>query len=227
MSNSIIHLNIGGHFFSTTFSTLTQRIGSEPENVFTQIFQNQFVIEKDQEGRIFFDRDGEYFNYILNYLRQQGNVNEINFPFENRQIISQLILESKYFGFHHLTNYLIFKNKKEVKLKFEKFSPLRGKNAFLFRNGKSFTSFKSGWATIYVESPLDFKKNNFIEFDLKISNNSKCHFGIQKRSLIHFDRNSLPNSLFSISNLNNGINRIGITVDFEIRVRNSTIKNQS
>jgi hypothetical protein len=226
MSNSVIHLNVGGHLFSTTLSTLNQRIGNESENVFTQIFQNQFVIEKDQEGRIFFDRDGKYFSYILNYLRQKGNVKEINFPFGNHQFISQLILESKFFGLHHLTDYLIFKDKKEINMKFERFSPLRGKNAVLHQNGKSFSSVKSGWSTVSLYPPLDFNMINFIEFDLTISNTTKCHFGIQKRNLIQFNRNSLPNSLFSVSQLQNRRNRIGIMVDFEMKVRISRIFNQ-
>jgi len=68
-----VTLNVGGEKFVTTWSTLT-RINN---SYFTSLLSNNsWKQQLDGKGRIFIDRNGELFTYILDYLR----TGEIDFP---------------------------------------------------------------------------------------------------------------------------------------------------
>jgi len=56
---SIVEINVGGKIFATTIQTMTNQ-GS--------LFTN-FQAKCDSQGRVFVDRDGTHFRWILNYLR--------------------------------------------------------------------------------------------------------------------------------------------------------------
>jgi len=62
--SSVIKLNVGGTKFTTSRSTL-----SKHEGYFKAMFSGRHSFELDEEGYYFIDRDGTYFPYILNYLR--------------------------------------------------------------------------------------------------------------------------------------------------------------
>ncbi|XP_015682103.1 BTB/POZ domain-containing protein KCTD14 [Protobothrops mucrosquamatus] len=60
----IIELNVGGEIFTTTLNTLKKHPGSKLAEIF-----GQAKPRRDSAGRIFIDRPGTYFKYILEYLR--------------------------------------------------------------------------------------------------------------------------------------------------------------
>ena len=62
---AIVHLNIGGHRFSTTAGTLL----SKGENYFSALLSGRLPLARDECGAIFIDRNGRYFEPILDYLR--------------------------------------------------------------------------------------------------------------------------------------------------------------
>jgi len=63
-SNEIIHLNVGGHFYSTTFGT----VSTSP--FFSSMFGgNLRPSSLDSNGRYFIDRNGEAFRVVLEFLR--------------------------------------------------------------------------------------------------------------------------------------------------------------
>lgn len=70
-SNQIVKLNIGGYKYETTVNTLT----SGKPNFFSSLLQNNMPSFKDENGYYFIDRDGKYFEPILEFLR----TGEINF----------------------------------------------------------------------------------------------------------------------------------------------------
>ncbi|XP_077307492.1 BTB/POZ domain-containing protein KCTD14 [Lithobates pipiens] len=72
----IVQLNIGGDLYTTTLGTLKKYQGSK----LFEMFNGQPKLRTDAEGRYFIDRDGKYFKYILEYLR-------------NGQVPNQCILE--------------------------------------------------------------------------------------------------------------------------------------
>lgn len=66
MPYEVIELNIGGHYFATTRTTLTK----EPESMLGRMFNGDLEPSlKDGSGRYFVDRDGSAFQHVLTYLR--------------------------------------------------------------------------------------------------------------------------------------------------------------
>lgn len=59
-SRNTVRLNIGGHLYTTTKSTLTK---------YSSNALNKILLNLDDEGNVFVDRDGRMFQYILEFLR--------------------------------------------------------------------------------------------------------------------------------------------------------------
>jgi hypothetical protein len=67
-NQQIIDLNVGGVFYATQLKTLL----SEPNSIFSDIFETKKLEEiRDGNNRLFIDRDGSLFRYILDYLRNK------------------------------------------------------------------------------------------------------------------------------------------------------------
>jgi len=65
-----ILLDVGGSSFATTFETLTK----VPDSWLGRMFSGRFEIkENEDDGHIFIDRDGKYFDYVLKFLRDTTN----------------------------------------------------------------------------------------------------------------------------------------------------------
>ncbi|XP_012277958.1 BTB/POZ domain-containing protein KCTD12 [Orussus abietinus] len=67
---SIVELNVGGVFYTTTLTTLTK----EPDSHLSSIFTGNSPVPKDAKGKFFLDRDGVLFRYVLDFLRNQALV---------------------------------------------------------------------------------------------------------------------------------------------------------
>jgi len=65
LPGSRIHLDVGGTFYTTTFETLT----AVPDSWIGRMFSGRYPIQVNDDGRVFIDRDGTYFGYILKFLR--------------------------------------------------------------------------------------------------------------------------------------------------------------
>ncbi|XP_693041.2 BTB/POZ domain-containing protein KCTD14 [Danio rerio] len=64
--SQVVHLNIGGHVFSTTLGTIRKF----PNSTLAELI-NGSSKRMDSEGRYFIDRDGTLFTHILEYLRTE------------------------------------------------------------------------------------------------------------------------------------------------------------
>ena len=62
---SIVKLNVGGHYFTTSRQTLTR----DPNSMLAAMFSGKFEMKPHEDGTFFIDRDGTHFRFILNYLR--------------------------------------------------------------------------------------------------------------------------------------------------------------
>lgn len=63
---SIVRLNVGGKRFTTSLQTLTR----DPNSMLAAMFSGRHKVETStDDGSFFIDRDGTYFRFILNYLR--------------------------------------------------------------------------------------------------------------------------------------------------------------
>jgi len=90
--HSRVLLDIGGFHFTTTKETLT----SIPDTYFTKLFSNDIPEDmKTKDGRVFLDRNGKQFRYILNCLR---NPSRFVLRLRNRQDLDELREEAKFYG---------------------------------------------------------------------------------------------------------------------------------
>ncbi len=86
MNETLIEINVGGSIYTTKLKTLL----SESESFFTKNFDsttNSFVICKDSCKRLFIDRDGSLFRFVLDYLRNKSLVLPANFM-EMKRLVS-------------------------------------------------------------------------------------------------------------------------------------------
>jgi len=64
-SPTLIDLNVGGSFFTTTKQTLT----AVSNSFLSSLIEGRIPSTRDREGRYFIDRDGRLFSYVLQFLR--------------------------------------------------------------------------------------------------------------------------------------------------------------
>ena len=76
----VIPLNVGRYSFVTTLSTLTK----DKDSMLAAMFSGRHELDTDSEGRYFIDRDGTYFKYILNYLRDRKQLPSADIALEVR-----------------------------------------------------------------------------------------------------------------------------------------------
>ena len=93
----LVELNVGGVTYATSLSTLQQ---AEPDSPLAAISSSNAhavrqLFARDSKNRIFIDRDGGLFRYVLDYLRNK----KLSLP-ENFTERDRLRLEADYF---HLT----------------------------------------------------------------------------------------------------------------------------
>lgn len=62
--NSDLNLNVGGVVYNTTLKTITR----DPNSTLGRMFIAKLKIPKDPKGNYFIDRDGSFFQYVLNFL---------------------------------------------------------------------------------------------------------------------------------------------------------------
>eukprot|EP00808_Paulinella_micropora_P011511 g50481.t1 len=99
-----VYLNIGGSIFHTTVATLTFAGG--PSSFFVSMFSGRFPVNYDRQGRIFIDRDGTYFRFILSYLRDGGADWKVSDLDLNLKQLKLLHKEARFYNIYQLKNKL-------------------------------------------------------------------------------------------------------------------------
>lgn len=90
--SSIIELNVGGVYYTTSYKTLN----AEPNSLFVSLLDPNHLV-KDAQNKIFIDRDGLLFKYLLEYLRNKTLVLPENFLEKSR-----LKQEAEYFKLNNM-----------------------------------------------------------------------------------------------------------------------------
>eukprot|EP01120_Amphizonella_sp_Union-15-10_P005919 TRINITY_DN1821_c0_g1_i1.p1 TRINITY_DN1821_c0_g1~~TRINITY_DN1821_c0_g1_i1.p1 ORF type:complete len:296 (-),score=80.94 TRINITY_DN1821_c0_g1_i1:184-969(-) len=85
-----IKLNVGGKHFETTVTTLIYKY---PNSLLANMVTGPHKVEPDETGEYFIDRDGTFFGFVLNFLRDD----EIELPQTDLQL-AQLEREAEYYG---------------------------------------------------------------------------------------------------------------------------------
>ncbi|CAB4017320.1 FH interacting FIP2-like, partial [Paramuricea clavata] len=87
---SHIKLDVGGHIYSTSLSTLTR----DKFSMLAVMFSGRHKLVLSKENTYFIDRDGTHFRYILNYLR--GDLHLDTFP-DDVTVLKEIQREADYF----------------------------------------------------------------------------------------------------------------------------------
>jgi len=85
--------DVGGTFVATTTDTLTR----VPDAMLGRMFSGRFPIRVNDDGRVFIDRDGEHFHYILDFLRDPEN-NNVKKVIKDKVIFEEVKIECDYYG---------------------------------------------------------------------------------------------------------------------------------
>lgn len=94
---SIVKLNIGGHYFTTSLQTLTK----DPDSMLAVMFAGKFEMKPCEDGAFFIDRDGTHFRFILNYLRS----GKLTLP-EGATFLKELAEEAEFYQIQGLLDKL-------------------------------------------------------------------------------------------------------------------------
>lgn len=91
----VIGLNMGGYIFTTRLSTLTRYTDS----MLGAMFSGRHKLDKDNKDNYFIDRNGKYFQFVLEFLRDEHFVP----PMDARK---KVLIEAEYFGIKPLSKKL-------------------------------------------------------------------------------------------------------------------------
>ena len=97
-----ITLNVGGIKYQTTLTTL----GKYKDCLLYKMFEGLFSKKPNKDGSYFIDRNGKYFEYILDFIRN----GKLNIPINNNNsyLINHLLFESDYYQIVPLIKELTF-----------------------------------------------------------------------------------------------------------------------
>ena len=70
-TTDIVNLNVGGH----TVQVGKQLLMRAQDSQLAHLFANQHTLKVDDQNRIFLDRDPDAFNFVIKYLRSNGEYN--------------------------------------------------------------------------------------------------------------------------------------------------------
>lgn len=107
VSKEIVEFNVGGSTYTTSKTTIT----SYPDSMLCRMISGSIPNATDTKQRIFIDRDGPLFRYILNFLRDK----QLNLP-ENFTEYAQLRQEAEFFCIEPIVNQLDFLYHKKLKI---------------------------------------------------------------------------------------------------------------
>lgn len=105
IESEIVKFNVGGTIFSTYRSTLTKRIKKfNSEEYYDPHLLNGLImgltdVKLDDNNAIFIDRNPDYFNFVLDYLRSVGateTVQKFNLP-KDEDVLKEIANEAKYY----------------------------------------------------------------------------------------------------------------------------------
>jgi len=97
---SKVKLDVGGHIFSTSLSTLCKHDNS----MLAAMFSGRHQLKECEDGTFFIDRDGTYFRYILNFLR--GRIIDASDLPSDRHVLREIKQEADFYQLNDLAVFI-------------------------------------------------------------------------------------------------------------------------
>ena len=89
-AGNIIKLNVGGHYFTTSETTLL----ADKNSMLGTMFSGYYKLTKSGDDSCFIDVDGTYFHIILNFLRGRITVSELP---KDEEVLQNLRAEADFY----------------------------------------------------------------------------------------------------------------------------------
>ncbi|KAL6065278.1 BTB/POZ domain-containing protein kctd6 [Balamuthia mandrillaris] len=89
----VVDLNVGGTFYSTTRTTLCRF-----DSMLRSMFSRRYSIQRAADNRVFIDRDGELFKFVLQFLRD----GDLEVKYMDMNLVARLRREAAFFCLHEL-----------------------------------------------------------------------------------------------------------------------------
>lgn len=95
----VVELNVGGVTYATTIGTLQQAEPESPLAIIStmNVAEIRNIFGRDSKNRVFIDRDGILFRYVLDYLRNK----KLSLP-ENFSERDRLKLEAEFYRLNNM-----------------------------------------------------------------------------------------------------------------------------
>jgi hypothetical protein len=100
IQESKVKLDIGGQIHTTSLQTLRR----DPDSMLAAMFSGRHELHQEADGSYFVDRDGTYFRYVLNFLRD-GTIETGTLP-SKVYALREILREAKYFQLSGLVQFL-------------------------------------------------------------------------------------------------------------------------
>ena len=97
---SIIKLNVGGQYFTTSKATLL----ADKNSVLGAMFSGYHEVTKSSDGSYFIDADGTYFHIILNFLR--GRITDVSELPKDEEALVKLRAEADFYQLSTLKEFI-------------------------------------------------------------------------------------------------------------------------
>ena len=98
ITESVVTLNVGGHIYKCSLTTLT----ADPDSMLALMFSGRYPLSRLSDGSYFIDRDGKLFAYVLECLRN-GSIEPETLP-QDTQMLFALYREADYYQVRGMPN---------------------------------------------------------------------------------------------------------------------------
>ena len=86
-----VKLDVGGTIFTTSIQTLQR----DPNSFLAAMFSGRHELEPEPDGSYFIDRDGTFFRFIVNFLRE-GYLDQGTLPADHN-VLREILREARYY----------------------------------------------------------------------------------------------------------------------------------
>lgn len=211
-NNSLMTLNVGGKVFQTRLSTLL----SVKDTLFYYVTAKRIMAGQDVHQEIFIDRNFEYFEFFLDYLRTK----KFSLSGYSKLQIDLIGVEADYYGVTEILNQILEVQKEVDFISMEGTSPKYSTAGTHLHKDLKTTDLNTG---ICVQSPYTI----IIEFNFEHEFNEIQVGGYNGNTSVWGVTNGANAKIYTSKDKNNWTEIGNLPTDFGNKVQNVSVKKTS